>query len=103
MTEEVNLRGKRKAKRSPNSLLVDASTAASDIFDCSLRQFYKLRQHEEFPAPVMLGPRIVRYRRSSLEAFVDTLVAPSANQEPEQLAAGKARKARRQRQAEVAA
>lgn len=103
MTEKAISKGRREAKCSPTAHLLDASTAARAIFSCSERQFYKLRQREGFPAPVMLGPRIVRYRRAELEAFVDTLVAPSANQEPEQLAAGKARKARRQRQAEVAA
>lgn len=92
----IQSKTRRRREKSPGSVLVDAATGAAEVFDCSERQFYSLRQHEDFPKPVVLGPRIIRYRRAELEAFIAKLVAVEAPAEPAQLAAGKQRKAERQ-------
>lgn len=78
-----------------DSYLVDAPRAAAEIFGCSERTFHKLRQgHPDFPQPVILAKRTVRYRRAELLAFVELLAAESvALPEPRQLAASKRRRA----------
>lgn len=92
MTKEtLNPRG--VGETSVDAYLLDARVAARQIFNCSERNFYELRKRPGFPPPVILGPRIVRYRRTDLEAFISKLVADAAPQEPAQLIAGKAKRA----------
>ncbi len=75
-----------------NSLLLDVRQTAA-LLGISERHVYELRRRGELPAPVQLGPRIVRYRRNDIEQFANRLVAARDAQEPAQLAAGKAKRA----------
>jgi predicted DNA-binding transcriptional regulator AlpA len=74
------------------ALLLTAAQAA-DLLGMSERQFHKLRPG--LPAPVVLGPRHVRWRRSDLSAWVLGLTPTEGlRPEPTQLRAGKLRKSR---------
>lgn len=102
MTKKA-LNSREVGETSVDAYLLDARTAARQVFACSERNFYELRKRPDFPPPVILGPRIVRYRRADLEAFIGKLVADAAPQEPAQLIAGKARRAaKREQEAEHA-
>lgn len=97
MTGNISTTRKTR-KRTTDAYLLDASAAASEVFNCSERNFYELRKHPDFPPPVILGPRTVRYLRTSLEKFIDKLIADVAPQEPAQLIAGKAKRAAKRQQ-----
>lgn len=74
----------------PEPLLLTATEAAR-LLGMSVRQFHKLRP--QLPAPVVLGPRHVRWRRADMCDWVAALDAESsARPEPTQLRAGKVRK-----------
>jgi predicted DNA-binding transcriptional regulator AlpA len=74
----------------PEPLLLTASEA-SKLLGMSVRQFHKLRPR--LPAPVVLGPRHVRWRRTDLIGWVAGLHAQTdARPEPPQLRAGKLRR-----------
>lgn len=73
-------------------LLVDAAQAAT-LIGVSERTFHTFRRKPGFPAPVDgLGPRLIRWRRADLEAWVAGLPAAQAAGEPPQLRRGKANK-----------
>ena len=73
-------------------ILVTAADAAA-LLSVGETRFYQLRaERADFPTPVMLGPRCIRYRTADIEAFVERLASESAPQpEPVQLAAGRSR------------
>jgi predicted DNA-binding transcriptional regulator AlpA len=90
------LTGRRRAPKPTASTpqiapaLLDAKAGAS-LLSVSLRKFHQLR--DELPKPVRLSARVVRWRRSELLSYVENLaVAGERQDEPPQLAAGKARK-----------
>jgi len=68
------------------SLLLSAREAAS-LMGFSLRTIHHLRKREDFPKPIVLGPRAVRWRRRDIEAWINGLTPNNANlPEPPQLA-----------------
>ena len=76
---------------------------AAEVFGVSERTFHSLRVAGLTPAPVELGPRLLRWPRAELEAAVVNLPrrsAPAAM--PKRLAEGKAR-ARTRRAVELIA
>jgi predicted DNA-binding transcriptional regulator AlpA len=75
---------------SPDPLLLTAVQAAA-LLGMSVRRFHQLRS--QLPAPVVFGPRHVRWRRADLIAWVAGLVVDQGDRpEPPQLRAGKSRK-----------
>lgn len=78
-----------------NALLIDAKEGAA-LLSVSERSFHNMRKRKDFPHPVsgFLASRIVRWRRSDLEAFVVGLPTASiALAEPPQLQRGRVFKA----------
>ncbi|MBC7480712.1 MAG: hypothetical protein H7337_02070 [Rhizobacter sp.] len=73
----------------PDRLLLSA-TEAADLLGMSLRKFHLTRP--ALPAPVVIGPRHVRWRRADLTAWVVGLAAAGDRAEPAQLTAGKLKK-----------
>jgi predicted DNA-binding transcriptional regulator AlpA len=74
------------------TLLLDINEVA-EALRVGRRTAYLLRNRPDFPRPVTLASRIVRYRRREVEAFVERLTAdPESTPEPARLKAGKARK-----------
>lgn len=67
-----------------HAALVGAKTGAS-LLDISERKFHELRKREDFPRPVVLGARVVRWRVAELMAWAASLPAESSRPEPEQL------------------
>ena len=62
------------------------------LFGIGRRQSYELRKRPDFPKPVRLSERTVRYRASDVHRFVEQLAAeavPAA--EPARLSRGRAR------------
>lgn len=43
----------------------------SKLFQCSPRHLQDLRKKPGFPEPVKIGVRLVRYRRSDIDAFIN--------------------------------
>jgi predicted DNA-binding transcriptional regulator AlpA len=73
----------------PAKELLTASEAGA-VFGVSERTFHGLRHRGVVPAPIVLGPRLLRWSRAELEAAVAKLpraAAPAA--EPAQLLRGK--------------
>lgn len=78
-----------------NALLLDAKEGAA-LLGIGERTFHNLRKRNGFPLPVsgLLTSRVVRWRRSDLEAFVAALPTARANlEEPAQLQRGRVFKA----------
>jgi len=70
-------------------LLVPASVGAK-IIGVSERTFHAFRKREDFPKPIVLGPRAVRWRRQEIEAWVAGLqVETMPRPQPERLANSK--------------
>jgi predicted DNA-binding transcriptional regulator AlpA len=78
---------------SSNSPALLDARAAADYLRISERAFYTLQKRPDFPAPVVLGPRCVRYVRERLDAFIASLPTKTEVEEPEQLKRGRERKA----------
>ncbi|TXL62459.1 helix-turn-helix transcriptional regulator [Zeimonas arvi] len=76
-----------------NKPILVTAADASALLSVGETRFYQLRaERADFPTPVMLGPRCIRYRTADIEAFVERLASESAPQpEPVQLAAGRSR------------
>lgn len=93
MAEQLNqaLQLKRLADDERRWALLLVAKDAAAFLGISLRKLYELRAAGELPAPVRLGERIVRYRRSDLEAYVASLAGDASIPEPAQLVAGKRR------------
>lgn len=53
----------------------------------SERHFYELRRRPDFPRPVQLGPRCVRFFLDELEEWARSLVRQEPQREPPHLAA----------------
>ena len=67
-------------------LLISADSAAQ-IIGISKRMLHYLRKREDFPKPIVLGPRAVRWRRQEIETWVAGLTAETEKRaEPLQLA-----------------
>lgn len=66
----------------------------AEFFGVCRRTAYEFRKDPSFPAPVILGPRLIRFRVIDLEHWVERRQAADAmpRDEPAQLAAGKARR-----------
>jgi hypothetical protein len=58
----------------------------------SLRKFHAMRT--ELPAPVVLGPRAVRWKAADLRRYVEDLVGVDHRPEPRQLSAALAKEAK---------
>lgn len=81
---------RQHAHAKPPRPLLTAAEAAREIYGISERQFHKLREQHMVPAPVMLGPRCLRWLRTELEAAAATLPRQTAlDREPEQLRRGR--------------
>jgi predicted DNA-binding transcriptional regulator AlpA len=78
----------------PQPLLVSAHQAAR-IIGISERTLHNFRKREDFPKPIVLGPRTVRWRRQEIEAWIASLPANTETRtEPERLCSSRhARKA----------
>ncbi len=66
------------------TLLAKAELGAK-IIDVSERKFHELRHTPDFPKPVLLSPRCVRWRIDDLVAYVNKLQTVAALSEPAQL------------------
>ena len=64
----------------------------ADLFNCSERHVYELRRRGDLPPPIQLGPRIVRYRRTDLERYVESQAVAESISEPVQLSKSKRRR-----------
>ena len=71
-------------------LLVDAAGAAK-LLGVGRRTIFALRARGDFPAPVVLASRTVRYRVVDLEAWLQRQPAEAERPEPAHLAAARAR------------
>jgi predicted DNA-binding transcriptional regulator AlpA len=71
--------------------LINAKDAAQ-MLGVSVRKFHSMRA--DLPAPVLLGPRAVRWKTAELRKFVDELVEAGARSEPPQLAAARDKEAK---------
>lgn len=80
-----------------DKLLLSADEGAA-LIGVSVRSFHMLRNRPGFPAPVVLGPRYVRWKANDIRAWVEAL-ATSAEKSPEpaQLARPEARQKRREK------
>jgi len=65
--------------------LLTAAEAARDIYSVSERTFHNMRARGLVPAPVVLGPRLLRWVRADLEAATATLPRQERATEPPQL------------------
>lgn len=66
-------------------LLLTAKQVAA-MFCVSERTFAKLRHEPWMPPPIVLGPRVLRWRRADIEAALASApTAPSVGPEPAQL------------------
>ena len=72
-------------------LLVDVADAA-ELLGVGRRTVFALRARGDFPAPVVLASKIVRYRVSDLQAWLQQRPGEAKRPEPAHLAAGRARK-----------
>lgn len=72
-------------------LLVDAAGAA-ELLGIGRRAVFELRARGDFPAPVVLASKTVRYRVSDLQAWLQRQPGEANRAEPAHLAAGRARK-----------
>ena len=81
-------------QNAPEQELLNASQAGA-MYGISERMFHDLRRRGVVPAPIVLGPRLLRWSRKELEAAIEKLPRASAHAaEPEQLQKGKAKKSR---------
>ena len=91
LTAHRRERAERPQRLSVREPLLLTATEAASLLGMSVRQFHKLRP--QLPAPVVLGPRHVRWRRADLCDWVVALDAESRTRpEPSQLRAGRVRK-----------
>ena len=62
-------------------LLISAPDAAR-LLGVSERSFHNLRHRPDFPRPITIGTRCVRWRVADLEAFIEALPPANAVTEP---------------------
>src|SRR5687768_13827048 len=62
-----------------------ADDQAAQLLGVSTRKFHELRQEPWMPRPVVLGPRLVRWARTELEAAVSSMPRQQESREPAQL------------------
>jgi predicted DNA-binding transcriptional regulator AlpA len=66
-------------------LLISASQAAR-IIGISERTLHNFRKRDDFPKPIVLGPRTVRWRHQEIEVWIASLPAETQpRSEPERL------------------
>jgi len=81
--------------KSPPLLL--SAALASEIIGISKRMFHNLRKREDFPKPVVLGSKAVRWRHHEIEAWICGLPAEAGSRaEPPQLSAARGRRSNAQ-------
>ena len=76
MTQSV---GRRTADRTAEDRAGARYWSIDDIrLECgvSLSSAWRLVRREGFPAPVVLGPKLIRWRRTDVLRFIDDLAAP---------------------------
>ena len=72
--------------------LLTAAQAAGEIYGISERTFHVMRAQGLICAPIVLGPRLLRWSRAELEASVASLPRKEVQAaEPVQLATGRAK------------
>ena len=70
--------------------LLTAAQAATEVYGVSERTFHAMRSKGLVPAPIVLGPRLLRWARADLEAAIAALPRKEAGApEPAQLLRGK--------------
>ena len=74
----------------PVEPLLMSAVECAPFLGMSLRKFHLTRP--DLPAPVVIGPRHVRWRRADLIAWVQALATAGEREEPAQLRAGKTAK-----------
>jgi predicted DNA-binding transcriptional regulator AlpA len=74
----------------PTSILLTTEEAAAAL-GLPVRTFHTLRREPWMPAPIVLGPRLVRWAHSELMAAVGRMPRAAATDEPAQLAAARLR------------
>lgn len=82
----------RHRRAPPAGVLLLSIDQIAALFGIGRRQSYELRKRPDFPKPVRLSERTVRYRASDVHSFVEQLAAeavPAA--EPDRLSRGRAR------------
>lgn len=82
----------RHHRAPPAGVLLVSIDQIAALFGVGRRTAYVLRERPDFPKPVRLGERTVRYRASDVHRFVEQLAAeavPAA--EPDRLSRGRAR------------
>ena len=84
------------AAPSASGLILWTDEQGADALGVSVRKFHELRREEWFPAPIVLGPRLLRWSRAELElavANMPRLTQPQA--EPAALLRGRIERAKR--------
>ena len=84
------MRVDRSSSKASRILLTEDE--AAEEFGVSPRKFCELRSEEWMPEPIQLGPRLLRWIRSELEAAVAHAPRAAATEEPESLAAARRRR-----------
>ena len=80
----------RKIPTGHRPALLTAAQAACEVFGVSERTFHAMRAKGLVPHPIQLGPRLLRWARSDLEAAVAALPRQEPGPaEPAQLARGR--------------
>lgn len=69
--------------------LLASAVESAEIIDVSERKFHDLRKNPDFPKPVTLGPRCLRWRVEDLQAWVGALPDAETQAVPERLLDGK--------------
>ena len=70
--------------------LLTAAQAAGEVYGISERTFHAMRSKGLVPAPIVIGPRLLRWSRADLEAAVCSLPRQApGTPEPAQLLRGK--------------
>jgi predicted DNA-binding transcriptional regulator AlpA len=75
--------GRQQASIAP-ALFTDDQAAA--FWGVSVRRFHELRAESWAPAPITLGPRLLRWSRAELEAAIAAMPRADKRSEPAQLA-----------------
>ena len=70
--------------------LLTAAQSAGEVYNVSERTFHGMRSKGLVPAPIVIGPRLLRWSRADLEAAVASLPRQApGTPEPAQLLRGK--------------
>jgi predicted DNA-binding transcriptional regulator AlpA len=82
----ARLAGHERKGAAPTQALLTAEQAAREVYGICERTFHKMRAAGLVPPAVVLGPRMLRWVRSELEAAVQAMPRqPQPETEPAQL------------------